>query len=207
MPRAGLTRERVVEEAAAMVDTVGVGSLTLAALAERLGVRQPSLYKHMDSLAALQRSVALLSKRELGAAFARVAVGRSGSDAIHAMADGYRRWAVLHPGQYQAAMTMPAPGDVEDEATQMAAIQIIADVLTSYRLDGDDAVDAIRAFRSILHGFVSLETSGGFTLAADIDGSFERLIHGFTIALEHWNEPIVREGAVRPLDSETTTGA
>ena len=46
----------------------------------------------------------------------------------------------------------------------MAAIQVIADVLAAYQLEGDDAIDAIRAFRSILHGFVSLETAGGFAL-------------------------------------------
>jgi len=181
-----------------MVDEVGLNSLSLAALADRLGVKQPSLYKHMESLAGLQRSVCMRSKRDLGQAFARVAVGRSGADAVHAMARAYREWAVRHPGLYQAAMTMPAPGDVEDEATQINAIQIIADVLTAYELRGDDAVDAIRAFRSILHGFVSLETSGGFTMTADIDVSFDRLIHGFTVALTHWNEPAAAAEEARP---------
>ena len=79
---------------------------------------------------------------------------------------------------------MPAPGDVEDEAISLAAIQVIADVLAAYELEGDDAVDAIRAFRSTLHGFVSLETAGAFALSADIDRSFDRLVHGFTVALD-----------------------
>jgi len=65
MPRAGLTGDRVVEEAAQMADDVGLGQLTLAALAERLGVRQPSLYKHIDSMAGLQRSISGRAKVEL----------------------------------------------------------------------------------------------------------------------------------------------
>lgn len=173
-----------------MADEVGLTSLTLAALAERLGVKQPSLYKHIDSLAGLHRSVSLLAKRELGEAIARAAVGRSGAGAIFAMSHAYRNWAILHPGRYDVSQTPPAPGDVEDETTMLAAIQTIADVLTAYELNGDDSVDAIRAFRSILHGFVSLETSGGFALKADINRSFDRLIHGFTVALTHWTEPI-----------------
>jgi len=190
VPRAGLTRDGVVETAAVMADEVGLNSLTLSALAERLGVKQPSLYKHIDSLAGLHRSVSLLAKRELGEAISRAAVGRSGADAIFAMSHAYRDWAILHPGRYDVSQTPPAPGDVEDESTMMAAIQIIADVLTAYQLEGDDSVDAIRAFRSILHGFVSLETSGGFSLKADINRSFERLIHGFTVALNQWTEPV-----------------
>ncbi|GAA0993511.1 TetR-like C-terminal domain-containing protein [Subtercola frigoramans] len=190
MPRAGLTRESVVETAAIMADEIGLNSLTLAALAERLGVKQPSLYKHIDSLAGLHRSVSLLAKRELGAAVSRAAVGRSGADAIFAMSHAYRNWALLHPGRYDVTQTPPAPGDIDDENTMMAAIQVIADVLSAYDLEGDDSVDAIRALRSILHGFISLETAGGFALKADIDRSFDRLIHGFTVALGQWTDPI-----------------
>ena len=42
-------------------------------------------------------------------------------------------------------------------------------------LHGDDAVDAIRALRAVLHGFVTLEAQGGFGLPADVDRSFDRL--------------------------------
>ena len=169
---------------------MGLKSLTLGALAERLGVKQPSLYKHIDSLAGLHRSVSMLAKRELGEAIARAAIGRSGADAIFAMSYAYRNWAILHPGRYDVSQTPPAPGDVEDQTTMMTAIQTIADVLSAYHLEGDDNVDAIRAFRSILHGFVSLETTGAFALKADINRSFDRLIHGFTVALNQWTEPI-----------------
>jgi AcrR family transcriptional regulator len=188
MPRAGLTRDRVVEEAATMADEVGLSRMTLAALAERLGVRQPSLYKHIDSMAGLQRSISLQSKRELADVLARAAVGRSGADAIHAMSHAYRGWALEHPARYEASNLMPAPGDDESEAASLAGIQIIADVLAAYELEGDDAVDAIRAFRSTLHGFVSLEAQRGFALSASIDRSFERLVHGFAVALSRWTE-------------------
>ena len=47
MPRAGLTAERVVNEAERLADEVGLAQLSLAALAARLGVQPPSLYKHI----------------------------------------------------------------------------------------------------------------------------------------------------------------
>jgi AcrR family transcriptional regulator len=170
-----------------MADEIGLDSLTLAALAARLGVRQPSLYKHLDSLSGLRRSISISSKRALGDVLARATVGRAGADAISAMAHAYREWALAHPGRYQAANLMPAAGDDDVEVASTEVVQIIADVLAAYDLDGDDAVDAIRAFRATLHGFVSLESAGGFALSADVDRSFERLIRGFLAGLSQWS--------------------
>ena len=187
-PRVRLNRDIVAAEAAAMADEVGLRTLTLAALAVRLGVRQPSLYKHIDSIAGLHRDIAVQAKRDLGEVLARASVGRSGADAIAAMSHAYRSWALKHPARYEASNLMPAPDDVEDAAVSLAAIQVIADVLTAYHLEGDDAVDAIRAFRSTLHGFVSYETAGAFAWSADVDRSFDRLVRGFIIALSQWTD-------------------
>lgn len=186
MPRAGLSRARVVDEAAELADEVGLEELTLAALAERLGVRQPSLYKHLDSLAGLRRSISLQAKGELGDVLLRAAVGRSGADAITVMAGAYREWALEHPARYTAAQWIAGPEDEEDTAASLGAIQVITDVLTAYELRGDDAIDAIRAFRSTLHGFVSLEAAGSFGLDRDLDRSFDRLVRGFVITLTSW---------------------
>lgn len=188
MPRAGLSRARVVDEAAELADEVGLEGLTLAALAERLGVRQPSLYKHLDSLAGLRRSISLQAKAELGDILLRAAVGRSGADAITVMAGAYREWALEHPARYTAAQWIAGPEDEEDTAASLGAIQVISDVLTAYELRGDDAIDAIRAFRSTLHGFVSLEAAGSFGLDRDLDRSFDRLVRGFVITLTNWAE-------------------
>jgi AcrR family transcriptional regulator len=186
MPRAGLTEDRVVEEAERMADEAGLSQLSLTALAARLGVRQPSIYKHIDSLAGLRRSISIRAKGELGDVLARAAVGRSGGDAIAALSVAYRSWALLHPGRYEAAQHGTVPGDTEDEAVSLAVIEVIADVLAAYDLHGDDAIDAIRALRSTRHGFVALESGGGFGLDRDIDRSFERLVQGVIVALASW---------------------
>ena len=186
MPRVGLTRDRVVEEAAAMVAELGLAQLTLAGLAGRLGVKQPSLYKHIGSIAELRRGIAILAVNDLGAALLRAAAGRSGADAVVGMSRAYRDWALENPALYEASQLMPTEGDLEHETAMLAAIQTITDVLAAYDLDGDDAVDAIRAFRSMLHGFVAFEAMGSFAMSADVNRSFERMVHGFTIALAQW---------------------
>lgn len=186
MPRAGLNEDRVVEEAAKLADEVGLSKLTLTGLAERLGVRQPSLYKHVDGIAGLERGISIRAKRELADVLARAAIGRSRGDAIEAMSHAYRTWALDHPGRYEAAQRAPQHGDNEDEVASFAVIQILTDVLSGFQLRGDDAIDAIRATRAALHGFVGLEIDGGFGLPVDINRSFDRLVRGLVTAFENW---------------------
>jgi AcrR family transcriptional regulator len=194
VPRAGLSEARVVDEAERIADEVGLSRLTLAALAERLGVRQPSLYKHVDGMDGLQRSLAVRAKNELASILARAAVGRERGDAIESISRAYRAWALEHPGRYQAVQRAPNPSDAEDEAASQEVVQIVADVLAGYELREDDAIDAIRALRSTLHGFVTLEAGGGFGLPVDIDRSFEQLVRGLITALSHWTEEPATNG-------------
>jgi AcrR family transcriptional regulator len=178
VPRVGLTHDRVVEEAGVLADEVGLGNLTLVALAQRLGVRQPSLYKHIASMADLHRSLGLQAKNEIGQVLARSAAGRHRGDALLAMSHDYRAWAQAHPARYEAAQ-QPAPeDDTEQWAASWRAMDIIGAVLAAYGLAEDDLIDAIRAYRSALHGFITLEALGSFQLGADVDRSFDRLISG-----------------------------
>lgn len=171
-------------EAERIADEAGLPRLTLAALADSLGVRQPSLYKHIDGMKGLQRSIAVRAKAELADTLGRAAVGRSRGDAIRAVAGTYRQWALEHPGRYAATVRAPMPGDVQDEAASAAAVKVVLEVLSGYHLDGEAAIHATRALRSALHGFVSLETSGGFGLPVDIDHSFDQLVDALITAFE-----------------------
>src|SRR6266705_5230572 len=63
--RVGLDQATVVEAAAKLVDEEGIEQLTLGRLAERLGVRTPSLYNHVAGLPGLKRKLALSCLRDL----------------------------------------------------------------------------------------------------------------------------------------------
>jgi len=178
----------VIEEAERLADEVGLASMTLAALALRLGVRQPSLYKHIQSIDGLVRSISVRAKSDLAYVLARAAVGRERGDALSSIANAYRGWALEHPGRYTAAQSAPAPGDAEDEAASAAVVQVVKDVLSGYRLKDDDSIDATRALRSALHGFITLEGSGGFGLPLDIGHSFQQLVSALARAFESWSE-------------------
>ncbi len=186
MPRAGLSHDVVVREAADLADAVGWEQLSLAAVAARFGVRLPSLYKHVAGLDGLRRDVAVLATRDLGAALSAAAVGRAGGDAVRALAGAYRTFAREHPGRYAASVRAPTAGDVEHQAAADAVLRVVLAVLAGYGLAGDDAVDATRALRAGLHGFVTLEAGGGFGLPRDVDRSYRRMVDGLDAALSRW---------------------
>jgi AcrR family transcriptional regulator len=176
VPRRGLDGDRVVEAAAAIADADGLHAVTLARLAADLGVRPPSLYNHVEGRDGLLRAVALRGVRELTEALRHAAVGRSGPDALAAMARAYRAYAHAHPGRYAATVAAPAPGDDEHLAAAGETLDVVLAVLRGWDLRDDDAVHAARTVRSALHGFVALEAAGGFGIPIDLDESFERLV-------------------------------
>jgi AcrR family transcriptional regulator len=187
----------VVAAAAELADEAGWERLTLAALAGRVGVRLPSLYKHIDSLDGLRRDVAVLAVTELGAAVSTAAVGRAGGDGLRAVADAYRGYGQRHPGRYAATVRAPAADDAEHTAAAETVMRVVLAVLAGYGLAGNDAVDATRALRAALHGFVTLEVGGGFGLPQDVDRSFARLVDGFDATLPRWADTASTAGPQR----------
>jgi AcrR family transcriptional regulator len=186
MPRAGLTADLVVAHAGELADREGYDALTLATLAGRLGIKVPSLYKHVTSLADLQRRLRLAGLRELDETLRNAAVGRAGSEALLATGHAYRRYAREHPGHYAAGLRAPDPTDHEEVAPVAARlVELMFAVVRGYGLEGDDALHAVRGVRAALHGFVALEQAGGFGMPQDVDTSFEHLLATLDAGLRH----------------------
>lgn len=186
MPRAGLSPDVIVSEAARLADEVGRDRLTLAELAKRFGVAQPSLYKHVNGLDGLHGLLALKVLREVGDTLRRAGTGKAGSDALSAVAKAYRDYALAHPGCYDYILRAPARGDDDLEAAATEILSVLYDVFAGYGIAGNSAVDAARFVRSMLHGFVSLELGGGFEMPRSVDKSFQRLIAATDQALAGW---------------------
>jgi AcrR family transcriptional regulator len=175
-----------VERAALLADEVGSDRLTLAALATNLGVALPSLYKHVGGLGDLRRRIAVEATDELATRLTGAVAGRSGSEALGALASAYRAYARARPGAYALAQLAPLDGDDRHREAAERATSAVFAALRGYGLGGDDVIDATRALRSTLHGFVLLEAGGGFGLSRPTDASFERMVAAFDAALRHW---------------------
>jgi AcrR family transcriptional regulator len=177
MPRAGLAPASVTKAGAALVDEVGFAHLSMNLLAERLGVKPPSLYKHVTSQADLTHRIAVLATTELGDAIRDATQGRAGSDALAAAAQAMRWYVREHPGRYAAVNTVRATGpDDPLIPASNRALGSLAAALRGYRLDPSQEIHALRMLRSMLHGFATLEVAGGFQIDTDIEDSFAWMI-------------------------------
>jgi AcrR family transcriptional regulator len=176
MPKPGHSRDAVLAEAAKLADERGLDRLSLAELAARLKIQPPSLYNHIDSLDSARRDLAILALERLGAALAKAAIGKSGDEAVRAIAASYRGFVKKHPGLYQATVRAADPDDDEMKRADSSVVEVCLAVLGAYRLDEERAIHALRGLRSAVHGFAMLEISGGFAMPVDIDRSFEWLV-------------------------------
>ena len=183
--KAGLDRTTVVQAAAALADTLGLEEVTLARLAEQLGVRTPSLYNHIAGLDGLRRELALLGTRALTTIMGKAVMGKARDEAIMALALAYRAFVKEHPGLYSATIRSSAfTTDSELQTAQQEGVEVVLRVLAAYEVHDTLAIHMVRGLRSVVHGFASLEIAGGFGISLEIDESFRLLIQGYIRGLD-----------------------
>jgi AcrR family transcriptional regulator len=175
---------RVIEVAVTLADERGFESITLAEVASALGIRVPSLYNHISGLAGLQSEMALWGSRKLLETTRTAAIGKSGRAAIISISDAYRAFAQAHPGVYPYLLRAPTEEEPDHVEIAVIWVDLLARVLAYYHQSEEDTLHTIRAWRSLMHGFISLEVAGGFRMALDRDESFRRLIALFVNGLE-----------------------
>lgn len=182
MPRAGLSPAVVVDTALSIVDEEGVDAVTLAAVANRVGVATPSLYRHVASLGELRRLVSLRVLEEVADLAAASVMGRAGDDAVAALLLTYRQYVRDYPNRYAIMPLQPLLDPMLAPAGERL-MNVIFAVLRWYGLTGTESVHAARRLRAAAHGFASLEAAGGFGLPEDLDESFAGLIAMVTASL------------------------
>lgn len=177
MPKAGLTPAAVTEAGAALADEIGFARLSMGLLAERLGVKAPSLYKHVANLADLVHRIAVQTANEFADSIRDAIQGRAGSDALAAGAFAMRMYVKEHPGRYAAANAARPTGP---DDPLVPAIDRVLDswsaMLHGYQIDPAEKIHALRMVRSMLHGFATLEAANGFRIDTEVEDSFTWMI-------------------------------
>lgn len=177
-------RASVVAVAGDLADAHGLGALTLARLADELGIRPPSLFNHVDNLGDLIRQVALGALADLATDLeAAVASHEEPPRALAALMEAYRSYVHRHPGRYAATLAVPVAHGQNDPAWKALDERILGtgrSLAARWGLEGAAAVHALRSWRALAHGFSDLERQGGFGLPLDQDESFLWAVQALT---------------------------
>lgn len=159
-------REEILDVAQDLLEREGPDALTMRALAERLGIRAPSLYKHVagkdDIIAGLQERALVAFTTHLGTA----------GPGLGGLARAYREWARANPRLYELATRRPLARDRLTPGVESAAAAPVV------RAAGGEEHRA-RALWALAHGLVDLELADRFPPGADLDRTWRAAVAAF----------------------------
>jgi AcrR family transcriptional regulator len=166
----------VVAAARKILEREGPDGLTMRRLAEHMGIRAPSLYKHVEGKEDLEALLMAEAFRELGQemhdAIGSLRKGGSRKKALTELARVYRRWALAHPHLYRLVTGGPLPRERLPEGLEAWTAEPVV-----MAAGGDP--DLARATWAFAHGMTILELDGRFPPDADLDAAWAAGIDGF----------------------------
>jgi AcrR family transcriptional regulator len=180
-PSTSVTRSargrEVVAAGRRLLEEEGPEALTMRRLAERVGIRAPSLYKHLPDKAALEAAIIATGLEEAATAFEQAVDeaggggGQGAEQALVALAAAYRRFALEHPHLYRLMNNGPLPREqLPPGLEDRAATPLLRAAGTQARA---------RAVWAFAHGMVMLELDQRFPPDADLDAAWQAGIAAF----------------------------
>jgi AcrR family transcriptional regulator len=158
----------IVSAARGLLEREGREGLTMRALGEALGIRAPSLYKHVrdkEEIEALLKADAL---REIGEVMRDVldepGLRRAKTKSLEALARAYRAWALANPHLYRLATQDELPRSQLPEGLEEWSAAPLAKIAGSQ--------DRARAIWAFAHGMTILELDNRFPPSADVDSAW-----------------------------------
>jgi len=157
--------DAIVTAASDLLEKEGLAGLTMNAVADRVGVRAPSLYKRVQGRDKLVQLVAEATLTEVAIRL------DAATDAIE-LANIFRAFGRERPAAFQLVMTPGAGTPSADVEFGRRATTAILRVSTE--LAGDEhALEAARMFTAWAAGFISMELNGNFKLGGDIESAWQ----------------------------------
>lgn len=173
MPRAGLTRERLVDIALELGRSGS--SASLGAVARVAGVKTPSLYKHVASASELSSLVAERALTQFADALTLAVGDAQRTEAARRFLHAYRSFAISDPHLFSLIPLQPG----NDPRLRPIAQRLMRSMATALGFTGPTApgaLHALRFLRSCADGFVRLELAGGFGEPIDVNESWDHLV-------------------------------
>ncbi|GLY03877.1 TetR-like C-terminal domain-containing protein [Actinoplanes sp. NBRC 101535] len=157
----------IVEAGRDILESAGAAGLTMQAVAVRVGVRAPSLYKRVRSRDDLLALITAATVRDLGTRLA--AAGSTGDPRqdVALLIRAFRAYAHERPIGYGLIFGPVQPG------TDYLGPAVEPVLRVAAALAGPEhALEAARTLTAWAHGFVTMELAGAFNLGGDVEAAF-----------------------------------
>jgi AcrR family transcriptional regulator len=154
----------IVAAARELLEAEGPEALSMRRVAERVGIRAPSIYKHLPDKEALEAAL-------IGAGFEEWAEAFEG-ETPEEVGRAYREYAKRHPHLYRLMTEKPLARERLASGVEERAARPIVEAV------GGDA-DLARALWAFAHGMTILELNGRFPPGADLDAAWTTGMRAF----------------------------
>ena len=159
----------IVSTALALLEEHGAEALTMRRLADQLGIRAPSLYKHLAGKSELETAMIAVGFEGLATVLEQAAAGsgqaRGPGPRLAGLGTAYRGFALARPHLYRLMTERPLDRDRLPPGLEERAA---APLLTA--VGGDP--DLARAAWAFAHGMIMLELNERFPPGAVLDDAW-----------------------------------
>lgn len=182
-----LSRQDVIAAAIACIDQEGAAALGVSRVARQLGIKPPAIYRHLENGADLQRAAAIELWRQYVDECQRAIAGRSiTTDLLKQLGHFTRNFAKTYPARYRVMMQVQLqPSDPEAAEVIQQLLTFLHQALEIYSLSHTQLIDVMRMLNASIYGFIAIEQAGLMTLDQSIDQSYEVMLEGLIVAIEH----------------------
>jgi AcrR family transcriptional regulator len=169
------SRQReIVECARSILEAEGREALTMRRLADEIGIRAPSLYKHFPDKRAVEIALIEIGFRESAEVYDAALAVEDGRSPLRRLAAAYRAYALAHPHLYRLMTEDPLPRERLQPGVEARGAEPLLRVIPDPNL--------ARAVWAFAHGMTILELNGRFPPDADLDAAWAAGIESLVVS-------------------------
>jgi AcrR family transcriptional regulator len=165
-------RDQVIAVARELLEQGGPDAVTMNAVAERVGVRPPSLYKHVRDRRALLAEVVAATVGDLNDRAEAAVAGDDPATAVRELLRALRLFAHEQPQGFglvfgvAEGVPRPTPADLARSLDPLLNA-------TTALLGAEHALDGARFLTAWASGYLTMELSDAFQMGGDVDAAWE----------------------------------
>jgi AcrR family transcriptional regulator len=177
-------RETIIETARMLLERDGVENLALGNVASELGIKAPSLYRHIESKGALLHEVIENTYQHLFQAYDQALenAGEDPAEQLLDLAQAQRAFAHANSNTYMLAYAVQNPELRADPNMLLERAISVQKIMV--KISGEEnSLPALRGLLALIHGYIMLELNGQFQRGGDLSLTFEEIVSAY---LQGW---------------------
>ena len=188
MPRTGLSKEEIIEKAAALANEKGLSYLTVTTLSEYLGIRKPSLYNHVKTMDDLHYKLMIYGWKKVSEELVAGIDSGSPKDNLIDYGRAAYRFAMENPGVFEAMVWYNKYSDDSLLEATEGLYSFFFEQTDNLNIDREVANHLLRTYRAFIEGFIMLQIHNTFGNPISIDESFDISMNVLISGMEQYRK-------------------